>query len=89
MHPHRLFSALSGLLLGRGRERRRPSGLREWDALDTNRNIPITILVVNTIHEQRVCWALQNRRSVRESTVGGLIREGSGKADERCMQRVN
>jgi len=28
MHPHRLFIALSGPLLGRGRERRRPSGLR-------------------------------------------------------------
>jgi len=79
-----LFNALSGPLLGRGRERRRPAGLRGWDAPDTDHKIPFTILVVHAMHEQRVCWARQNRWSVRESTVSGLIREGSGKADQRC-----
>ena len=84
-----LFNALSGPLLGRGRERRRPAGLRGWDAPDTDHKIPFTILVVHAMHEQRVCWARQNRWSVRESTVSGLIREGSGKADQRCLQRVD
>jgi len=84
-----LFNALSGLLLGRVRERRRPTGLRGWDALHTDRNIPITSLVVRAIHEQRRSWARQNRWSVRESTVGGFFGEGSGEADERCLQRID
>ena len=83
-----LFNALSGPLLGRGRERRRPAGLSGWDAPDTEHRIPFTILVDHAIHEQRVCWVRQTRWIGRESTVSGLIREGSGKADQRCLQRV-